>query len=284
MNHNSISELEESLESLESMLGINITIIDRDGIFRYPGGIPLFGKNRQSHRTNRVCDIGFCRKCVDHCRYEINEQGERLKTPFVHCCWKGIRELVIPLIINGSHYGSLFAGIWRNKNIPETSKSLPGKFMKEYLKLSEPPEQEIADLTKILTVFCQGMLKKLDENFILNAKGNSRKIPILRFLRLNTNSKTGLKDLAAELYLSPSRTSHLVKELFGTSFQELIKQERIERAKLFLRTTDRTAGEIASLVGFSDEYHFNRTFKAATGLPPGKYRQQILGLEKVSTD
>ena len=111
--HNAI---ETSIRALEQLLGISITVIDRDGVFHSPEGLSLLDYERQSHKKNLVCAHGFSNDaCITHCRHEMNAQGAEQACPFVHTCWKGVQEVVVPLIHGGIHFGSLFAGIWRRQ-------------------------------------------------------------------------------------------------------------------------------------------------------------------------
>jgi YesN/AraC family two-component response regulator len=102
---------------------------------------------------------------------------------------------------------------------------------------------------------------------------STHKARISRFIHQNVHSKPKLADLALEISLSPSRASHLVKELFGKSFTELVMEERVRRAKTLLLSTDDSLGEIAANIGIPDEYHFNKFFKKNTGTPPGRFRK-----------
>ncbi len=100
----------------------------------------------------------------------------------------------------------------------------------------------------------------------------TRQAVIRRFLKYNATHPVGLSDLARTLALSSSRTSHLVKNLFGLSFQTLLTRERLDRAKLLLVYTDYSVKEIAQRVGMPNKYYFNRTFRKIIGTPPGKFR------------
>jgi len=75
--------------------------------------------------------------------------------------------------------------------------------------------------------------------------------------------------------LSPSRTSHVLKEEFGKNFNELLNSARIKRACDLLLTTQMSIKRIAALSGFSNEYYFNRVFKQHTKLPPGVFRKRF---------
>ncbi|MBN2712175.1 MAG: helix-turn-helix domain-containing protein [Planctomycetes bacterium] len=268
------STIETSLAALVTSLGISATIIDRNGIFHTTAGSAILSHYRQSHRKNEICRIGFCQRCIDHCRYEMNAEGVKKGKPFIHTCWKDVSEIVIPLIRDGRHFGSLFAGVWRARKKPRLLHELPEEFAEAYNRLPAIPQHRIADLTAILSVYARGMLEMLDERSILTLPDESRQQEIIRFVRYNATEGIGLNDLARQLNLSPSRTSHLVKELFGESFSELLTQERIRHAQSLLEGTELMVKEIAASAGFGDPYHFNKVFKKQTGLPPGAYRSE----------
>lgn len=78
--------------------------------------------------------------------------------------------------------------------------------------------------------------------------------------------------LAAYLFLSPSRFSELFQREVGTSPATYIRRLRLERAQTLLRTTKLTSTQIAHQVGFRDSAQLSRTFRAAFRLTPTAYR------------
>jgi AraC family transcriptional regulator len=271
-------EIEVSLKCLEKALNVKITIIDRYGIFHFENGEPLLGKIWQSHQKNEVCRIGFRHDCVMHCRHEINEKGERLKRPFIHKCWKGVSELVVPLVVSDTHYGSLFAGIWRDAEFSgKVDAKLSADFFRAWQTLPLIKTVDMKMLESILAVYTRGMFELLEEKKPFGRMIESRKMLVRNFIHAGASGKLMLEKLAGKLHLSVSRTSHLVKSIFGRSFQELVLAERINRAKALLLSTDCSSKEISGLTGFSDEYFFNRTFKKHCDITPGKYRKMNKG-------
>ena len=118
----------------------------------------------------------------------------------------------------------------------------------------------------------RGLLATLEKFKRPEPQPDDRITGIKNYIARNASLAPSLDGLAHELNLSLSRTSHLVKELFGISFQELLRIERITRAKTLLLSSDENAGEIAARTGFSDEYHFNKIFRKYVGIPPGRFR------------
>lgn len=77
-------------------------------------------------------------------------------------------------------------------------------------------------------------------------------------------------------YVSMNYTffSEAFKEITGKSFVEYIKSVRINMAKRLLKSTSIRISKIAAEVGYNDEKHFLKTFKAVAGVTPTEYRNK----------
>jgi len=262
------------------LLGVSITLIDNNGVFRIHDGSPLLGQARQSHRTNRVCDLGFSPACPAHCRHEMNERGQREGRPFVHTCWKGVREVAVPLVWQGAHVGTLFAGVFREED-PVRDKRRPRAMLsdetrREIQTLPTLPPERAEPLGRVLEAFAHGLLQRIDTLLAPGRAPHGREAAIRRFLNYNLGRPVRIDDLAEALHLSASRTSHVLRERFGKSFGTLLREERMRAARTLLLSTDAPLTEIARRVGMRDPYHFNRTFRNVMGEPPGRFRRRHL--------
>jgi AraC-like DNA-binding protein len=126
-----------------------------------------------------------------------------------------------------------------------------------------------------LTELAGGLLFRLENLHRLADAAQGREGEIRRFLLYQAHQPVGLPDLAAAVHLSPSRTGRVVRELFQMPFRRLLRRERLYRARTLLLTRSCSVGEAARLAGFEDEYHFNKAFKKAFGLPPGRFRAKF---------
>ena len=63
------------------------------------------------------------------------------------------------------------------------------------------------------------------------------------------------------------------KQEVGVSLTRYVQQEKVAEAKRLLRFTDQELGEIAALLGFSSQSHFQTVFKQITGETPMAYRR-----------
>ena len=83
------------------------------------------------------------------------------------------------------------------------------------------------------------------------------------------------KDLAEQLYVTPSHFSRLFKQEEGIGCREYIIGRRLERAKNLLCSSDLRVGSIAAAIGYKDVNYFSASFKKYTGQAPGEYRKQM---------
>jgi AraC family transcriptional regulator of arabinose operon len=83
--------------------------------------------------------------------------------------------------------------------------------------------------------------------------------------------------LAALANLSPAHFSALFKEQTGCSPRDYLHLLRIHRACQLLRSTTLNVKEIATRLGYQDQFHFSRQFKAFQGVSPSEYRESLSG-------
>ncbi|MNV17243.1 HTH-type transcriptional activator RhaS [compost metagenome] len=82
-----------------------------------------------------------------------------------------------------------------------------------------------------------------------------------------------LDELAGEVGLSRRQFFRAFKQSTGKTPHAYLLDHRLERAADFLRTTSRSATDIALDSGFANSSHFTATFKNAFGLSPLDFRR-----------
>lgn len=90
-------------------------------------------------------------------------------------------------------------------------------------------------------------------------------------LRLLPDGAVTLPRAARELHLSV-RTLQRRLDRRGMSWQQLLDQTRAELAREYLRDRSLSLGDIALLLGFSEQSAFNRAFRRWTGSTPRRMR------------
>ncbi|HVF23689.1 MAG TPA: helix-turn-helix transcriptional regulator [Pyrinomonadaceae bacterium] len=81
--------------------------------------------------------------------------------------------------------------------------------------------------------------------------------------------------LAAAVNLSASRFRHLFKEETGMTLPQYLRERRLERAEVLLRTTFMSVKEVMMESGLTSVSHFVQYFKRRYGVAPSTYRKRL---------
>ena len=84
-----------------------------------------------------------------------------------------------------------------------------------------------------------------------------------------------LARVASTLYVSERTLKRRLQEE-EASFQALVDQVRLERARDLLASTTMNLSQIADSLGYADAANFTRAFKRWTGLSPSHFRNREL--------
>lgn len=97
---------------------------------------------------------------------------------------------------------------------------------------------------------------------------------ILDYIEKNYGKKLQAQDICSELYISTTTFFKVFKRNSGETFVEYLTRFRLEKAKIFLKTTTRSIPDISESVGIKDPYYFNKVFKKYTGVTAQQYRNR----------
>ena len=84
-----------------------------------------------------------------------------------------------------------------------------------------------------------------------------------------------LASLAERYAVSLSYLSRTIHAQTGSTFKELLRARRLERAAELLTATALPLGEILPMLGYDNSSYFHRIFRARYGCTPKEYREQI---------
>lgn len=89
-----------------------------------------------------------------------------------------------------------------------------------------------------------------------------------------TEARLNVGDVAAEIGVHPVHLARVFRAAWGCSPGELLRWRRVDRAADMLCRSDISGAQIAAQVGFADQSHMTRAFRATYGIAPGGYRQR----------
>ncbi len=190
------------------------------------------------------------------------------------------------LINNWMHPGPEFAQLLQRFQIPENTLLYPRdtsfitdifrKMEREFY--SDNPYKDIlidGYLTEFVICFHRALY--LEHPMMSTSRRTRDKLRSVRETVLSQPEKRWtVAEMAQLASLSPSRFHALYKAQFSTSPLQDAIAAKIRYAQSLLLADERPAlTEVAEKLGYHDQYHFIRQFKAVTGKTPGAYRKEM---------
>jgi AraC-like DNA-binding protein len=96
----------------------------------------------------------------------------------------------------------------------------------------------------------------------------------INYIQKNIYSKITIAELAEHVGVKPEYLSALCKQTLNCTMSQYISKRKIDEAKKLLRFTDKSLSEIATLLCFSSQSHFQTHFKKVRGITPMEYRNK----------
>ena len=92
------------------------------------------------------------------------------------------------------------------------------------------------------------------------------------YIRAHITEELTIQSIAAEIGYTEYYLARKFRKEMGIKILDYIKNIRIEYAKVYLLSTDKSVQEISDLLHFSTRNHFTRVFRELTGITPSQFR------------
>jgi AraC-like DNA-binding protein len=159
----------------------------------------------------------------------------------------------------------------RSRDLPEIEKLLGCRFHTASINSVGFP----ARLLDQPTVSSDRLLFRLLSGYLDSVKAASRTNLVQRvedYVRGSLPSGTCTIGRCAKRLGLSERTLHAHLSERGVRFSEILEQQRVELAKIYLKQPELSLDEIAFRLGYSEQSSFGRAFKRWTGSTPHNYR------------
>lgn len=98
---------------------------------------------------------------------------------------------------------------------------------------------------------------------------------VLQWIRENLDQPLSVSDMAARVAMSERTFLRRFVETTGLPPKTWLQQERLNRARALLESTDQSTTGIAQACGYRSVESFRAAFRSAIGLPPTAYRERF---------
>ncbi len=164
------------------------------------------------------------------------------------------------------HFTDNAIKIYKNNIDEEAGKEL--KRLKEILSFNTIDEYREALMEWVMKL--RGSILQNDDS-----DGNKKLQAAVEYVEQNYMKDLGMAEVANYISMNYSMLSYLFKQYTGTNFVNYLKGIRIREAKKLLAETDMKIIEISRAVGYDNEKHFMKLFKAECGVSPGEFRKNM---------
>lgn len=144
--------------------------------------------------------------------------------------------------------------------------------MREYQELFR--ENCIDDYEERLLTWMRELQGKIND--LPDVNRNCQKIKqAVSYIDENYAKDLNMAVVSNHISMNYSLFSYSFKQYTGSNFVNYLKEIRMREAKKLLTTTDMRIIDISQAVGYDNEKHFMKIFKASCGVSPSEYRRNM---------
>lgn len=162
---------------------------------------------------------------------------------------------------------------------PESSE---GEWLRSSLteQVTFVPDARLAGCSAEIQRFCEHPLESMEAHALVRhcihslcagapplRRRDPRITAALKAIRDSKNLRVSLEDIAATVFLSPSRFAHLFAQQVGLPFRRYVLWRKLARAMLAIGHGE-TMTDAAQAADFADAAHLTRTFNQMFGITP----------------
>lgn len=216
---------------------------------------------------------------LDKKNFELAQNSDN---PYVFTCEKGLCNVIFPLYYDDRVIAYIMFGQIRD----EEEKYANRKNLKKIGGSDENAERyfreaPILTYSQILSAARFLSISVLYLQTLPNIKVEKNNIAsqIHKYILGNIATLKKVDEICLEFGISLSYLYAMSHQYFGMPIGNYIASQRINVAKQYLLTTQKSISEISELCGFCDYNYFSRRFKKQTGCTPLAYRKNAMNDE-----
>lgn len=259
---NSLADLPKSLQSAKELLNARII----NGV-----------RQILTEKTCKFLPILFTQEELDNKIEKLNFYLNRLDFSHYVCSAEQLFTELENLPKTSSKYYRYFAQQITSTLSKQLADSFP-RFSPDEIERDCLRIMLYADNARTTTEFSQyviEILRKITDKYtVIKRQQGIFPIRIAKeYINCHLTENITMADVAKQSGLSASYFSVVFKQETGVNFKDYLTQQRMEKAKHLLQTTNDLIPNIAKSVGYTDARYFSSQFQKIVGLKPAKYRK-----------
>jgi AraC-like DNA-binding protein len=255
------------IKNLFDLTGISISILDQD--YR-----TLTNCSKAEDFCTCLQTVGNERERCMQCDGDILKKCSRTKNLERHICMAGLYDSAMPIMKYDTIVGYVLMGRIRSANSPESLQYIPQtdactiKQLKMlYGEIPTMAEKQLNALYQLLPLILFDNAIRIIYDPLVNE--------IVAYIREHLKEDLNVRQLCGKFHISVNYLYNLFRKNLDCSVCDYITEQRMNRAKELIASSELKIYAIAEAVGIDNYTYFCRVFKKRNGCSPTEYRKIV---------
>jgi AraC-like DNA-binding protein len=242
-----------------------------------------------------AASVSGCAACLEVQRELQRRMGRKL-APQEICCFAGMTELAVPVVVGGQHAATLLGGqVFRKRPGRRQYDRLTRQLRKwgmparlsqikqAYFHTPVVSEKRFQGAVRLLRILAMQMAESANR-FLIAARNHEHPsvIQAKKFVQAHAGERMTLGQAAAHVHVSKHYFCKIFKQSTGITFTEFVARVRVENAKRLFSDPRLRISDVADGAGFNSISQFNRVFRRYAGNSPTAFRAASRRAESAS--
>lgn len=244
-------------------------------------------------RENPFCAVtarspAGCTACLQ-VQVELQRRLGRKLASQQMCCFAGLTDVAVPVVVGGQHVATLFGGqVFLRKPTRREFARLRRQFIewgqgkeirrieKAYFHTRIVSEEQFRAMVRLLSLFADHLAAHANRSLLARRDGEPPCVAEAKsFVQARTSESLTMRHAAQHVNLSPFYFCKIFRKATGLTFTDYVARVRVEKAKRLLANPLLRMHEVADSAGFSSISQFNRVFRRYARTSPTAYRASV---------
>jgi AraC-like DNA-binding protein len=262
------------------------------------GELPLRlapGRHENAFCALVATSASACAACLEVQRQLQCRLGLKL-APQEICCFAGMTELAVPVVVGGEHVATLLGGqVFQQKRERRQFNRVARQLRKwgmddrlrqikrAYFRTPVVSEKQFQGAVRLLMMLATQLAESATRDLVA---ARTYEPPSVReaknFVYAHADERVTLRQIADHVHVSKNYFCNVFKQTTKITFTEFVARVRVENAKKLLADPRLRMAEVADSTGFYSISQFNRVFRRYAGTSPTGYRAALFGRSQAS--
>jgi AraC-like DNA-binding protein len=262
------------------------------------GELPVrlaLGRHENTFCALMATSTSACAACLE-VQHELQCRLGRKLAPKEICCFAGMTELAVPVVVGGEHVATLLGGqVFRQKpgrqQFNRVARQLRKWGMSDRLRRIKRAyfctpvvsEKQFQGAVRLLMMLATQLAESATRYLIVARRYEPPSVRQAKnFVYAHAGERVTLRQIADRVHMSKNYFCKIFKQATKITFTEFVARVRVENAKKLLADPRWRMAEVADSTGFYSISQFNRVFRRYTGKSPTGYRATLFGSTRES--